>query len=168
MQWQWQAWLGCSTATAPHACLLASPSHPQQPPLLLRPAYPRLTACACAAAAAAAVCVVVCVCARPQVGGSDQWGNITAGTDLVRRLRGGRGDNDGGDDGSDGATHVGGGPKADQGAPTTCFGLTFPLLVGAGAGAGAECGCGCGCRRGGGRGCGCGCRCGCGGVCQHV
>ncbi|GFH15655.1 tyrosyl-tRNA synthetase, partial [Haematococcus lacustris] len=25
---------------------------------------------------------------RVQVGGSDQWGNITAGTDLVRRLLG--------------------------------------------------------------------------------
>ena len=39
---------------------------------------------------------------RVQVGGSDQWGNITAGTDLLKRL------------------------EAD--APE-CFGLTFPLLV---------------------------------------
>jgi tyrosyl-tRNA synthetase len=39
-----------------------------------------------------------------QVGGSDQWGNITAGTDLIRRLLGG------------------------EQAPN-CFGLTFPLLV---------------------------------------
>jgi hypothetical protein len=38
------------------------------------------------------------------VGGSDQWGNITAGTDLIRRLLGG------------------------EQAPD-CFGLTFPLLV---------------------------------------
>jgi tyrosyl-tRNA synthetase len=40
---------------------------------------------------------------RVQVGGSDQWGNITAGTDLVKKMLG---DN----------------------APQ-CFGLTFPLLV---------------------------------------
>lgn len=38
-----------------------------------------------------------------QVGGSDQWGNITAGTDLVRKLLG---------------------EEAPQ-----CYGLTFPLLV---------------------------------------
>jgi len=36
---------------------------------------------------------------RIQVGGSDQWGNITAGTDLIRKLRG-----------------------------VECFGLTFPLV----------------------------------------
>jgi len=36
---------------------------------------------------------------RLQIGGSDQWGNITAGTDLVRRLRG-----------------------------VECYGLTFPIL----------------------------------------
>ena len=41
-----------------------------------------------------------------QIGGSDQWGNITAGTDLIRRL--------GSDDG--------------QTLPQ-CFGLTFPLLT---------------------------------------
>jgi tyrosyl-tRNA synthetase len=40
---------------------------------------------------------------RVQIGGSDQWGNITAGTDLVRKLLG---------------------TTAPQ-----CFGLTFPLLV---------------------------------------
>ncbi|GAX79408.1 hypothetical protein CEUSTIGMA_g6849.t1 [Chlamydomonas eustigma] len=45
---------------------------------------------------------------RVQVGGSDQWGNITAGTDLIRRLLGK-------DDGSQ--------------EPPSCFGLTFPLLV---------------------------------------
>lgn len=43
-----------------------------------------------------------------QIGGSDQWGNITAGTDLIRKLLGR-------EDGS-------------QEAPS-CFGLTFPLLV---------------------------------------
>ncbi|KAG1666511.1 hypothetical protein FOA52_014408 [Chlamydomonas sp. UWO 241] len=47
---------------------------------------------------------------RVQVGGSDQWGNITAGTDLVRRLLGG-------EEGS-------GAPE-----PPACYGLTFPLLV---------------------------------------
>ena len=41
-----------------------------------------------------------------QIGGSDQWGNITAGTDLIRRLHN----------------------EEDQEAPQ-CFGLTFPLLV---------------------------------------
>ena len=46
---------------------------------------------------------------RVQVGGSDQWGNITAGTDLIRKLLGK-------DDGS-----------LD---PPSCYGLTFPLLVG--------------------------------------
>lgn len=40
---------------------------------------------------------------RVQIGGSDQWGNITAGTDLVRKILG---------------------DEAPQ-----CFGLTFPLLV---------------------------------------
>ncbi|MEW5306219.1 MAG: hypothetical protein WDW38_009075 [Sanguina aurantia] len=43
---------------------------------------------------------------RVQVGGSDQWGNITAGTDLLRRLLGGEGIE----------------------APA-CYGLVFPLLV---------------------------------------
>jgi tyrosyl-tRNA synthetase len=38
-----------------------------------------------------------------QAGGSDQWGNITAGTDLIKKLLG------------------------DSAPP--CFGLTFPLLV---------------------------------------
>lgn len=42
-----------------------------------------------------------------QIGGSDQWGNITAGTDLIRKLMGGDS-----------------GEEAPQ-----CFGLTFPLLV---------------------------------------
>lgn len=44
---------------------------------------------------------------RVQIGGSDQWGNITAGTDLIRRLLG----NEGGQE------------------PPACYGLTFPLLV---------------------------------------
>lgn len=41
-----------------------------------------------------------------QIGGSDQWGNITAGTDLIRRL----------------------GSQEGQ-EPPQCFGLTFPLLT---------------------------------------
>lgn len=41
-----------------------------------------------------------------QIGGSDQWGNITAGTDLIRRL--------GTEDGRE---------------TPQCFGLTFPLLT---------------------------------------
>eukprot|EP00955_Chlamydomonas_euryale_P104889 365600-Chlamydomonas_euryale.AAC.2 len=44
-----------------------------------------------------------------QIGGSDQWGNITAGTDLVRRMLGGE---------------EGSGIEAPS-----CYGLTFPLLV---------------------------------------
>jgi hypothetical protein len=43
---------------------------------------------------------------RVQVGGSDQWGNTMAGTDLIRRLLGG----------------------GEREAPA-CFGLTFPLLL---------------------------------------
>lgn len=45
-----------------------------------------------------------------QIGGSDQWGNITAGTDLIRRLLGREEDGSGRE-------------------PPACFGLTFPLLV---------------------------------------
>jgi hypothetical protein len=41
-----------------------------------------------------------------QAGGSDQWGNITAGTDLIRKLM-----------------------AAEGQEPPQCFGLTFPLLV---------------------------------------
>ncbi|WIA32365.1 hypothetical protein OEZ86_003198 [Tetradesmus obliquus] len=43
---------------------------------------------------------------RVQAGGSDQWGNITAGTDLIRKLM-----------------------AAEGQEPPQCFGLTFPLLV---------------------------------------
>ena len=45
---------------------------------------------------------------RVQVGGSDQWGNITAGTDLIRRIV----DVDAADDGK-----------------SRAFGITFPLLL---------------------------------------
>jgi hypothetical protein len=47
-----------------------------------------------------------------QAGGSDQWGNITAGTDLIRKLM-----------------------SAEGQEPPQCFGLTFPLLVRDGGGA---------------------------------
>lgn len=42
---------------------------------------------------------------RLQVGGSDQWGNITAGIDLIRRMQG------------------------EQAEKETAFGLTFPLVT---------------------------------------
>ena len=48
-------------------------------------------------------CAQLIVAACLQIGGSDQWGNITAGTDLMRRLLG------------------------EGSAP--CYGLTFPLLT---------------------------------------
>jgi len=51
---------------------------------------------------------------RLQVGGSDQWGNITAGTDLIRKMAPA-----GTAEGSDAAAAGG-----------LAFGLTFPLLVG--------------------------------------
>lgn len=53
---------------------------------------------------------------KVQVGGSDQWGNITAGTDLVRRMMGGE------------AEAADGAEEAPTGPPQ-CFGLTFPLLL---------------------------------------
>jgi len=46
-----------------------------------------------------------------QVGGSDQWGNITAGTELIRKILGGSGD------------------EGDAKGPAECYGLTFPLLL---------------------------------------
>lgn len=47
-----------------------------------------------------------------QIGGSDQWGNITAGTELTRKI-------------------MGGGDEEDESAVSSaeCYGLTFPLLV---------------------------------------
>lgn len=44
---------------------------------------------------------------RVQIGGSDQWGNITAGTDLIRKLW-----------------------NNEEELPLDAYGLTFPLLVG--------------------------------------
>lgn len=52
---------------------------------------------------------------KVQIGGSDQWGNITAGTDLVRKMLD---DENRGND-------------SDEAEPSSveCFGLTFPLLL---------------------------------------
>ena len=52
---------------------------------------------------------------RLQIGGSDQWGNITAGTELIRRIRASRGE-----------------ISAETGAlplEKECFGLTHPLVM---------------------------------------
>ncbi|KAL6756924.1 hypothetical protein V8C86DRAFT_2637554 [Haematococcus lacustris] len=64
---------------------------------------------------------------RVQVGGSDQWGNITAGTDLVRRLLGSQ-TAPGPATESELAAPGAGQSTAAEG-PASCFGLTFPLLV---------------------------------------
>jgi tyrosyl-tRNA synthetase len=81
---------------------------------------------------------------RVQIGGSDQWGNITAGTDLIRRLLGGGAAASvssydstlsSGDGGSGGASSGGDAGPSGAEAPA-CYGLTFPLLVG-GRGGGA-------------------------------
>jgi tyrosyl-tRNA synthetase len=52
---------------------------------------------------------------RLQMGGSDQWGNITAGADLIRRLRGER-------------EGVQAGPNAEKAKPLA-HGLVFPLVT---------------------------------------
>ena len=54
-----------------------------------------------------------CGC-RLQMGGSDQWGNITAGADLIRRLRGERESTQG--------------PQAEKAKPLA-HGLVFPLVT---------------------------------------
>jgi tyrosyl-tRNA synthetase len=69
---------------------------------------------------------------RVQVGGSDQWGNITAGTDLIRRMLGGEGEGD--DQGGSAASSSGGGNGSGGGGgggggAAPCFGATFPLLL---------------------------------------
>jgi tyrosyl-tRNA synthetase len=51
---------------------------------------------------------------RLQMGGSDQWGNITAGADLIRRLRGERESTQG--------------PQAEKAKPLA-HGLVFPLVT---------------------------------------
>ena len=49
-----------------------------------------------------------------QIGGSDQWGNITGGIELIRRLR---------------AAQEDFGPPGDHGADGQAFGLTLPLVT---------------------------------------
>jgi tyrosyl-tRNA synthetase len=90
---------------------------------------------------------------RVQVGGSDQWGNILAGTDLMRRMMGGpeaadacgptssssssSSSDTSGSEASDAAaptgTQQGAGAGSSDGsegaAADPCFGLTFPLLL---------------------------------------
>jgi hypothetical protein len=93
---------------------------------------------------------------RVQVGGSDQWGNILAGTDLMRRMMGGpeEGDEEAPAAAADGSSSngaadpaaaaaaaafsepsssSGGGGSGDGSAAAAaaeqCFGLTFPLLL---------------------------------------
>lgn len=69
--------------------------------------------------------------ARVQIGGSDQWGNIIAGTDLVRRLI----EQDSVDGKISSSLEAGNGVEEDSGADdgmdsqSLCFGLTFPLLL---------------------------------------
>jgi tyrosyl-tRNA synthetase len=54
-----------------------------------------------------------------QAGGSDQWGNITAGIELIRKVRGGH----------VGTVHAGTGHAGtDQAGAGEAFGITFPLL----------------------------------------
>ena len=52
-----------------------------------------------------------------QLGGADQWGNITAGVELVRRVKGGA------------ATGDGEGGGCDAGGDGSVYGLTTPLLT---------------------------------------
>lgn len=75
---------------------------------------------------------------RVQVGGSDQWGNITAGTDLVRKMLGGEeaeeeGEverkNNGSTTSSTSTATLSNGSSNNNTASTQCFGLTFPLLL---------------------------------------
>ena len=90
---------------------------------------------------------------RVQVGGSDQWGNILAGTDLMRRMMGGpeEGEEQAGAAAAEGGSSSSSSGTADpaaaaassepsssggseDGSPAAaaaeqCFGLTFPLLL---------------------------------------
>ncbi|GBG71912.1 hypothetical protein CBR_g10848 [Chara braunii] len=72
-----------------------------------------------------------------QVGGSDQWGNITAGTDLVRKLLprkggevavGGEAEAEAEGGGGGGGEGGVGGEEVPEGGPMV-YGLTFPLLL---------------------------------------
>ena len=59
-----------------------------------------------------------------QIGGSDQMGNVVAGLDLIRRMKG-----DGGGEGEEGGGGSGGGSSAPSSPSSRCYGITFPLLT---------------------------------------
>lgn len=65
---------------------------------------------------------------RVQVGGSDQWGNILAGTDLMRRMMGGPEE---GEEGAPAGAAADADGAGDGAAPAgeQAYGLTFPLLL---------------------------------------
>jgi hypothetical protein len=65
-----------------------------------------------------------------QIGGSDQWGNITAGTDLIRRLLGGQAEGQASSSEASSSSDSGEASTSGRTEPPSCFGLTFPLLVG--------------------------------------
>jgi tyrosyl-tRNA synthetase len=62
--------------------------------------------------------VTAATCPSPQVGGSDQYGNIVGGIDLMRKIPDSRASDGQADGRTDGVAHA-----------ERCFGLTFPLLV---------------------------------------
>jgi tyrosyl-tRNA synthetase len=64
---------------------------------------------------------------RLQMGGSDQWGNIVAGIDLIRRLRGGEGGAAAGEPGGAQEPGAGGGARAK--ARPLASGVVFPLVT---------------------------------------
>jgi tyrosyl-tRNA synthetase len=70
---------------------------------------------------------------RVQVGGSDQWGNILAGTDLMRRMLGGPEEpqhaSSAAAPAAAGSGEAGGGEASGGGAEDQVYGLTFPLLL---------------------------------------
>lgn len=63
---------------------------------------------------------------RLQMGGSDQWGNIVAGIELIRKLRG-QGAQPAAPD-ADGAAGAGAGPRAEKARPLA-HGVVFPLVT---------------------------------------
>ncbi|GAB4817181.1 hypothetical protein N2152v2_004227 [Parachlorella kessleri] len=73
---------------------------------------------------------------RVQVGGSDQWGNITAGTDLIRRMLGSPAEppspaalSSAAGDGSGSSSSTSSNGHGHSGSARQAFGLTFPLLL---------------------------------------
>ena len=67
---------------------------------------------------------------RVQLGGSDQWGNITAGTELIRRMSSSSSSSSvNGERGDASDVNVGGGVDQEQHDAATAYGITFPLLT---------------------------------------